>query len=77
MRGVGALTGTISASTVTWSVEFEGDCKGTGTGVGTIDGNQISGSYAGFQAGTNCCATSISGTFSMSAKSAQGLAAGS
>ena len=68
VKGVGALTGTISGSTVSWTVEFAGDCKGTGTGVGTIDGRQISGSYAGFQSGTSCCATNISGTFSLSVK---------
>jgi len=68
VKGVGVLTGTISDSSVTWTVEFAGDCTGTGTGVGTIDGKQISGTYAGFQTGTDCCATTISGTFSLSAK---------
>ena len=66
VSGVGALTGTISDNTVTWTVEFAGDCKGTGTGVGEIKGKQISGNYAGFQTGTGCCATTVSGTFSLS-----------
>jgi len=68
VSGVGALKGTISDRTVSWTVEFAGECKGTGTGVGKIDGKQISGAYAGFQTGTNCCAGTISGTFSLSAK---------
>ena len=70
------MTGTISDTSVTWTVEFAGDCKGTGTGVGKIDGKQISGSYAGFLTGTNCCATPISGTFSLSGKEARELSAG-
>jgi hypothetical protein len=68
VSGVGALKGTISGSTVTWTVEFAGDCKGTGTGVGKIDGKQISGTYEGFQTGTSCCSTTIFGKFSLSAK---------
>ncbi|MBK8599103.1 MAG: hypothetical protein IPP07_23040 [Holophagales bacterium] len=68
VKGVGALTGTINGSSVTWTVELEGDCEGSGTGAGKIDGKQISGTYAGFLSGTNCCASTLSGTFLLSAK---------
>lgn len=68
ISGVGDLKGTITGETIEWTVEFPGDCKGTGTGVGRIDGRQISGTYSGFQSGASCCATTIAGTFSLSAK---------
>lgn len=68
VAGVGALEGTITGETIEWTVAFPGDCKGTGTGVGKLDGQQITGTYSGFQSGTACCATSIAGTFSLSPK---------
>ena len=67
VSGVGALTGTIVDSTVTWTVAFPGDCTGTGTGTGKIAGKLITGAYSGFQTGTSCCAASVAGTFTLSA----------
>lgn len=68
VKGVGVLTGTVKDDAVTWVVEFTGDCTGSGTGAGKIDGKQISGTYAGFPSGASCCSTSVSGTFTLSAK---------
>lgn len=68
VSGVGALKGTITGETIEWTVDFAGDCKGTGTGIGRLDGKQITGTYSGFQSGATCCATTIAGTFSLSPK---------
>lgn len=68
VRGVGSLTGTIVDDTVSWTVDFGSECKGTGTGVGTVEATRITGTYSGLQAGASCCATAVAGTFTLSAK---------